>query len=80
MSLDSLHAMWAGRPTLEAQLAQELPELKDDDIVVQLRATTEADYLRLLNSNPCTAFRLLTADYSGDAHFIGKIESNLRHC
>ena len=78
MSVDSLHALWAGHPTIEAQ--NEPLQRRDDPQITELRKTTEADYLTLLNSDPCTAISTAKADYSSETAFIAQLQSSLKQC
>lgn len=82
MSLDSLHAMWTGHPMLEAELPpiRGLQGADDKKLIADLRGSSEADYLRLLNSNPCGALRILGTDYSSDPAFASKLRPAMKPC
>jgi hypothetical protein len=82
MALDSLHAMWAGHLMLEAERSPDTREWGADEkkLTADLRASSEADYLTLVNSNPCAALRIFGTDYSIDVSFGTKLRTALKPC
>lgn len=79
MALDSLHALWNGRATLEMQLDVNAKGTRadDDEYTQQLLQKTEANYLALLKNAPCTCRRYLRSDYSADQGFSARVENQL---
>ncbi len=81
-TLYSLHAIHQGQLTAETRLARQNPDktTSTDQALPELSNETNQDYLTLLTSNPCTARKLLAAEYSSDSSFADNIRSKLQLC
>lgn len=81
-TLNALHAIWKGEPTLEVQLTAQLPSatLHAQEHLAILHKEAENDYLSLLNIDVCLTRRVLQTDYSSEPAFIDEIRKKLRPC
>ncbi len=85
-TLRSLHDLWAGRLTLEAQQTvthpppYPSPDSDGTKVVEELRAITERDYLGLLNKDPCAARTVMAREYVGEVGFTENLNRRLNPC
>lgn len=79
ITLNSLHALWNGQLTIEAQLyADDHSAARgSDNDVLKLMNRTEANYIALLNAAPCLCDKRLRLDYSMDPAFAKKVMEQL---
>jgi hypothetical protein len=82
-TLQALHAIWQGKPTLEMKpdpRAQAYGISPRPDLTSSLRKQSERDYLEVLGSNACAAQKILTRDYSSESEFVIYVREKMKPC
>ncbi|HWY55441.1 MAG TPA: HEAT repeat domain-containing protein [Terriglobales bacterium] len=80
--LFAMHSILGGQLTLEmrGQGPVESRTPVDKQIMEKLRVDSENDYLALLKSNPCLAWKIVQRDYPDDTEFIRTMRQKIPAC